>query len=151
LPYLGIELLKVKGNIVRRVFSVVEIIDYDARKDKFEANEFLRFYPVEDMFKFKEKSAIISELIESRGGKEESVWTEIEKRRRILDEMHKNGILEFKDVSLIIKSYYKDPGKIFDTLEKYAAIAKKKREEEEKQLEISEKVAEKSKQENSSK
>ena len=41
--------------------------------------------PIENYIEFKEKSSIISNLIEIRGGKEESLWNEIEKRRRILE------------------------------------------------------------------
>lgn len=111
------KLIKVKNNMVRRTFSVVEVIDYDSIKDKFITNEFLRFNPSEDSFEFKEKSAIISHLISLRGGKEDALWTEIEKRRRILDYMHKNKILEFREVSDVIKYYYKDPSSIFDYLE----------------------------------
>lgn len=110
--------VKVKTNMVRRVSSVVEIIEYNNKQDKFYTNEFVKFLPSEDKFEFKEKSAIISQLIELRGGKEESVWTEIEKRRRILDFMHTNKILEFKAVSDVIKAYYKDPAEIFNYIEK---------------------------------
>lgn len=111
--------LKVKNNIVRRAASIVEVVDYNPKLDKFYTNEFVRFYPAEDEFKLKEKSAIIEELIELRGGKEESIWTEIERRRRILDAMHKYRILEFQDVSEVIKAYYKDPGGIFEYLDEY--------------------------------
>ncbi len=111
---------KIKNNIVRRTSSVVEVIDYDSKKDKFLTNEFVKFSPITDSFEFKEKSAVISHLISLRGGSEESLWTEIEKRRRILDTMHHKKILEFRDVSSIIKSYYKDPSEIFEVIEKYA-------------------------------
>lgn len=114
--------VKVKNNVVRRTFSIVEIIDYISNKDKFITNEFMRFNPQTDEFNFQEKSAVISNLINLRGGKEESLWNEIEKRRRILDFMHKNKILEFKDVSSIIKSYYKSPTTIFEVLEKFVKL-----------------------------
>jgi hypothetical protein len=64
-------------------------------------------------------------LIQLRGGKEDSLWTEIEKRRRILDFMHKNKILEFKDVSEIIYRYYQNPANIFDYMESYIPKNKK--------------------------
>jgi len=114
--------VKVKNNVVRRVNSVIEVLDYNNKTDKFTTNEFVRYTPSEDRFDFKEKSGVITSLIELRGGKEEGLWTEIEKRRRILDFMHKNKILEFKAVSDVIKTYYKDPAGIFDYIEKTIGI-----------------------------
>ncbi|MFW6027090.1 MAG: type II/IV secretion system ATPase subunit [Candidatus Woesearchaeota archaeon] len=118
--------VKVKENMVRRVVSVVELMDYKSKSDKFDVNEFLEYIPIEDSFGFKEKSAVISHLIQLRGGKEDSLWTEIEKRRRILDFMHKNKILEFKDVSEIIYRYYQNPANIFDYMESYISKNKNK-------------------------
>jgi flagellar protein FlaI len=111
--------MKVRDNIVRRAASIVEVINYNPKLDRFYTNEFVRFNAQEDNFKLKEKSAIIEQLIEIRGGKEESVWTEIERRRRILDAMHKKKILEFKQVSDVIRAYYKESGAIFEYIESY--------------------------------
>ena len=69
---------------------------------------------LEDIFAFKEDSLVISHLLELRGGKEDGLWNEIEKRRRILDYMSKEKILEFKDVTEMIRSYYKDPSSVLD-------------------------------------
>ncbi len=123
--------VKVKDNVVRRTSSVVEVIDYNTRNDKFTTNEFVRFDVAKDEFVFKEQSAIISHLIELRGGKEEALWNEIEKRRRILDVMHKKRILEFKDVANVIRSYFKDPGGIFNYIEKYVNEVVKNKDEDE--------------------
>jgi len=112
--------MKVKENVVRRVSKVVEIVEYNARSDKFNTNNFLTYKPKEDLFEFQDKSATISHLIENRGGNEESLWQEVEKRRRILEFMHTNKILEFQDVSDTIKGYYKDPAGIFDYMENYS-------------------------------
>jgi flagellar protein FlaI len=116
---------KIKNNVVRRCSAVVEIIDYHSRSDSYETNDFVTFKPSEDEFDFAEHSGVISNLIKLRGGSEDSLWNEIEKRRRILDIMHKKKILEFNDVSNVIRSYYKDPGAIFDYLEQYQASPKK--------------------------
>ena len=104
---------KVKNNVVRRTSSVVEVVDYNNKQDKFYTNEFMAYSPVEDAFEFKEDSAVISALLKLRGGKEDALWTEIEKRRRILDSMHKNNLTEFSEVSDIVKAYYKKPSSYF--------------------------------------
>ena len=124
--------VKVKNNLVRRVNAVVELIDYNMKVDQFVTNEFLKFTPSEDTFEFSEKSLVISHLLEMRGGKEEGLWQEIERRRRILDYMHTNKILEFKEVAEIINAYYKEPSLIFDYLEQI------RQREEKKQMENNE-------------
>lgn len=111
--------IKVKNNMVRRVNSIVEVVEYNNRTDKFTTNEFVKFLPQKDEFELQEKSAILSKLLDFRGGKEESLWTEIERRKRILDTMHKEKLIEFNDVSEIIKAYYKEPGSIFDFIKEF--------------------------------
>jgi flagellar protein FlaI len=116
--------VKVKNNLVRRANSVVEIVGYNAKLDKFYTNEFLHYNLYDDSFEFREKSLVITHLLELRGGQEEGLWNEIEKRRRILDFMHKNRIMEFKDVTIIINAYYKDPSGIFDFMDNYLTSEK---------------------------
>ncbi len=108
---------KVKSNMVRRAASVVEVLDYTPSTDTYDTNEFVQYSPATDEFSFNETSGVMSNLLKLRGGTEESLWREIEKRRRILDAMHKNKLLEFKDVSEIIKAYYKDPSSVFEFIE----------------------------------
>jgi flagellar protein FlaI len=116
---LFIKQIKIKDNLVRRVNSVIEVVEFDHKTKRIHTNEFISYRPEEDTFSFSEKSRLISHLIELRGGKEDSIWTEIEKRRRILDFMHKNKIMEFAEVNHIIKAYYKNPVDIFNYIEKF--------------------------------
>ena len=111
--------IKIKSNIVRRCSAVVEVVDYNSKSDQYTTNDFVEFDPASDEFSFSENSSIISNLLKLRGGSEDALWSEIEKRRRILDIMHKKEILEFRDVSSVIKAYYKDPAEIFTYLENY--------------------------------
>jgi flagellar protein FlaI len=114
-----IKQMKVKGNVVRRVTSVVEVIDYNKTKDKFTINEFVKFKAADDEYIYTDSSATLTHLLEIRGGKEEALWAEIEKRRRILDLMHKKKILEFDNVSEVILAYHKDPANILEYVENY--------------------------------
>ena len=110
---------KVQKNIVRRISSVVEVEGYDSKTDTFTSNEFMKYSPVDDTFEFSEKSFVISHLLELRGGEESSLWTEIEKRRRLLEAMHKKRIFEFQDVINIFQQYYKATGDIFEFVNNY--------------------------------
>ena len=109
--------MNIKNNMVRRAASIMELVDYSTKKDEFTTNEFMSLDPAKDQFDFAEHSAVISDLLKLRGGEEDSLWREIEKRRRILYTMHKRRILEFSDVSSVIKAYYKDPAGVFEYID----------------------------------
>ncbi len=111
--------VKIKNNLVRRTSSVIEVLNYIPRTDSLETNEFVRFKPADDTFIFNDKSGVINNLLEVRGTSEESIWKEIEKRKRILYLMYKKKIREFNEVSEVIRYYYKNPYKIFDYIENY--------------------------------
>ncbi len=108
---------KVKNNIVRRTGKVVEVLNYIGPKDEIETNEFMVYKPNKDDFEINDRSGIINNLLSIRGGDEDSLWREIEKRRRILDKMLKEGLKEFEDVSKVIKFYYKNSSQIFEYIE----------------------------------
>ena len=111
--------IKVKNTMVRRVSSVVEILSYDQETDSIGTNQFVTYKPHDDSFEFAEESAVVSELLDLRGGEEDALWQEIEKRRRILDLIREKKILEFKNVGDLISSYYKDSKGIFEAIEVY--------------------------------
>ena len=113
--------MKVKNNVVRRASSIVEIAGYNGVEDKFYTNEFVKYTPSKDEFKLSEDSAILSQLIEKRGTDANSIWQEIERRRRILEAMHSRKILDFRDVSKVFKTYYKDPSNIMSFIENFKA------------------------------
>ena len=111
--------LNIKNTLVRRVTSVVEINSYDKKEDKYDINEFMSFKQVEDSFTTSQRSLTISKLIELKGSTDDSVWTEIEKRKRILDLMVEKNIFEFYDVSKVLEKYYESPNTIFDYIKSF--------------------------------
>ena len=111
--------VKIGNAMVRRTSSVVEIVEYLQESDDYNINEFMKFNQAEDKFIFSDESAILNYLLEKRGGTEEQLWNEIERRKRTLDLMYENNILEFKDVTRIIRYYYKNPSKIFDFIKEF--------------------------------
>ena len=111
--------LNIKNALVRRVTSIVEINSYDRKEDKYDINEFVTFRQATDSFDSSEKSLTISKLVELKGNDAESLWTEIEKRKRILDYMKEKEIYDFLEVSKILQKYYESPTKIFDYISSF--------------------------------
>ena len=111
--------LNIKNALVRRVTSIVEINSYDRKEDKYDINEFVTFRQATDSFDSSEKSLTISKLVELKGNDAESLWTEIEKRKRILDYIKEKEIYDFLEVSKILQKYYENPTKIFDYISSF--------------------------------
>ena len=112
--------LNIKNTLVRRVTSVIEINSYDKKEDKYDINEFMSFKQSDDSFITSQRSLTISKLIELKGGIDDSIWTEIEKRKRILDLMFEKNIFEFYEVSKVLEKYYESPNTIFDYLKNFS-------------------------------
>ena len=105
--------VKIENNMVRRTNSVVEVVNYVQQNDDFVVNEFMKFKQATDEFEFAEESSVLSALLERKGGSDENLWNEIERRKRILDILVKENIFEFAEVNKIIKYYYKNPTQVF--------------------------------------
>ena len=111
--------VKIGNSMVRRTSSVVEIIEYLQQSDDYTINEFMTFKQAKDEFEFSDQSAVLNNLLEKKGGDEENLWNEIERRKRTLDLMYEYNILEFKYVTKIIRYYYKNPSKIFEYIKQF--------------------------------
>ena len=109
--------LTIKENLVRRVTSVTEIDKFIPKEDRYVLNEFIKFNQTKDSFQLSNSSIILNKLIEQKGGTEKNILTELEKRKRILEVMSERNILEFKEVSKIMKVYYQGTENIFNYIE----------------------------------
>lgn len=86
-----------EGNMVRRVVSVNEIVDYDSSSNSFSFVTAFRWRAEDDVFEFPGdmNSFVLEEKIAQRRGLPESkkrmVYTELKKRASILEKLHKRG------------------------------------------------------------
>ena len=93
----------------RRLKQLCEIKKLSHELGMVEYNSYFTWDPVGDTFvKSKEPSVVISKIAARIGVKEESIIAEILVRKKILDEMAKQDITDFKMVTGIINAYYKD-------------------------------------------
>ena len=120
--------VKIDNNMVRRTASVIEVMSYISRSDDFQVNQFMKFIQAKDEFEFADESSVLTTLLEKKGGSEENLWHEIERRKRILDILLKSNIFEFGEVNKVIKYYYKNPGEIFNYITEVKAEMEKEEE-----------------------
>jgi len=101
-----------KGKSARRIREVVEIESVNPKTDEVKTNVVFQWDPVADTFKWTSPSIILKRLVEAKGGSVEEAYAEIERRRQIIEWMHKNEIFDYKEVTTIINRYYKEPASL---------------------------------------
>ncbi|OFV65498.1 MAG: type II secretion system protein E [Candidatus Syntrophoarchaeum butanivorans] len=104
---------------MRRVKSVVEILDLDLDTNDLMTNEVVRWEPADDSFRFT-KSFLFEEIHQEFGVKERELQEEMKRRAEVLDYLSEMNITDFRDVTRLIQSYHINPDEIFDMIEEVA-------------------------------
>ncbi|HID41941.1 MAG TPA: type IV secretion system protein VirB11, partial [Pyrodictium sp.] len=102
---------RVKGEYVRRVASIEEIIGYNYRKKMIEWIKSFEWDPASDTF-ISHKSYILRKIMESKGLKEEEFREDLKFKRDILSWLRKNNIRNYKEIAKYIELYYYEPEKL---------------------------------------
>ena len=97
---------------VRRVKSVVEVLDLSVDTGDLLTNEVITWDPVNDRFEFG-KSFIFDSIRQEFGVKESYLKEEMRRRTAVLDYMYERNITDFKDVTRIIQEYYTRPDETY--------------------------------------
>jgi flagellar protein FlaI len=93
---------------VRRVKSVVEVLDLSVDTGDLLTNEVITWDPVDDRFVFG-KSFIFDSIQQEFGVKERYLKEEVMKRSAVLDYMYERNITDFRDVTKVVQEYYIKP------------------------------------------
>ncbi|MBS3159330.1 Flp pilus assembly complex ATPase component TadA [Candidatus Woesearchaeota archaeon] len=100
---------RVKGQEVRRISHVDEIIEVKENLQGQTLNPVFIWDPGTDTFRFNPRSYIFHKIGIHYGLTQEQVMQEFKIRTMILNTMYKNGIIGFKEVQKVIHEYYKSP------------------------------------------
>lgn len=111
--------VKVKGEDVRRLKAVVEIIKIGETQGDIKTNAPFVWDPASDTFFFKTESIMFEKLAREYGLSMDYLVREFQLRTRLLMEMYKRNIADHKSVQDIINAYYKTPEKV---LKKFGII-----------------------------
>jgi flagellar protein FlaI len=101
---------------VRRVIEIVEIAGIDPSTGNLRVNNVFVYDPVRDVFNYTGRSQIYGDIAEKRGWTREQLESEIAVRKKLLDEMRKQDIMDYISVSTIFHAYNIDPHKVLDTI-----------------------------------
>lgn len=92
----------------RRMKEFVEIINVAEEMGKVNSNQLFAWDSVHDKFIFNGKSVMLQKISGRTGVSIKDLESEIKRRAALLTKMLEQGIMDFKDTSKIINSYYKD-------------------------------------------
>jgi flagellar protein FlaI len=104
--------LKYRGNFVRRVTEIHEVLYFDEKSKKPVTNLVFKWNPKKDVIEPLEKSYILKEIADHIGEKEEEILEELIRRANVLKWMKENKIEDFREVYKILNLYYTSPNKL---------------------------------------
>ena len=99
---------KIKGEPVRRVREVVEIISVKSDQGAVVNTPFI-WDPQSDKFFFKSESTVFNKIALRYGLKKDDLYREFGLRTKLLINIYKKGIFDFVELRNIINEYYRDP------------------------------------------
>lgn len=124
---------KEEGKPIRRVREIVEIISVDPRTEEVKTNLVFLWNPATDNFEKVNDSQILARLVRNKGGSEEQIKDELEKRQTALEWLISRDIKDYTQFVEYVNMYYKEPEKLFEMMGK---DWKKKEEKKEVPVEV---------------
>jgi len=97
---------------VRRAIEIVEIAGIDPSTGNLRVNTVFDYDPVHDRFNYHGRSQVYAEIAERRGWSKEEMEKEISVRKRILEAMQGQKIIDYISVSKIFQAYNIDPDRV---------------------------------------
>ncbi|MDD1716024.1 MAG: type II/IV secretion system ATPase subunit [Methanolinea sp.] len=107
---------------VRRSLEIVEIAGIDPSTGNLRVNTVFVYDPVKDLYLYKGRSQVYTDIMERRGWSRERFEQEIATRKRILEAMQQQGIVDYIRVSRIFQAYSIDPAQVIRHLDDLAKV-----------------------------
>lgn len=108
----------VRQQRVRRLTSIVEVLEVDPVSNELITNEAFRWNPKEDTFAFLGRSFVLEKISKATGRSVDSFEKEMARKEAYLRMMDRLNLSYYKDVSRSIAAYYVDPDDAMRTLER---------------------------------
>ncbi|MEM2875273.1 MAG: type II/IV secretion system ATPase subunit, partial [Candidatus Hadarchaeales archaeon] len=103
---------------VRRAQSIVEIAGIDPATNSLRVQEVFRWVPSKDTFEQVAASVVLREIAEKRGWSQERLRRELENRKRLLELLLENNVVDHDRVSEFMRIYHISPEEAMKKLTK---------------------------------
>lgn len=101
-----------KGKSARRVREIVEIESIDPVTGNARTNKLFSWVPYTDNFEYHGYSWVLQKISKLKGISMPELEKEVQKRKKVLEWMKKQGMKHYKEVAEILSEYHKDPKRI---------------------------------------
>ncbi len=101
-----------KGKSARRVKEIVEIESLDPNTGVARTNKAFEWLPQTDTFEYRGSSSVMQKISKLKGISLEELEHELQRRKHVLEWLHKKGITDFRKVADMFSEYRKNPKKI---------------------------------------
>lgn len=106
-----------KGELsIRRVVSIVEILELDRETHDLVTNTVFKWNPEDDLFIFSGKSYLFDKIKETFGVDTAFLLDEMNDRTFVLEWMKRESIRDYREALKIIRMYYKDKEELFENI-----------------------------------
>ena len=102
---------------VRRIRNIVEVLGLDPETKELVTNVVFRWDPYTDSFEYGGRSFLLEKISDKLGIPKDKLYEEMEKRMHIFEYLMTKGISDYREVSDVIRNYYKDPAGILNAVE----------------------------------
>ncbi len=96
----------------RRVKEISEIESLDSVTGTANTNKVFAWLPSSDSFQFNESAIMFQKISKSKGTSLEQLRLEMERRKKVLEWMRKQGITNYIRVAEVLSDYHKNPEKV---------------------------------------
>ncbi len=118
------KMVKIDGEIVRRMDTMIEFTGIDVHTQDLRFNEVYKFDPRTNTFNTRGRMFFIDSIMAKHNWNEKKLMSEFENRKKILEHMVKMEMDEY-DISLLIQSYYFNPEKTMKDIKEEKTISSK--------------------------
>jgi flagellar protein FlaI len=101
--------VRVGMNTVRRIKQLIEIIGFEPETNELITNTVYEWDPGTDSFIYKGHSFLQDKIMEMKNLTHDEYMEEFQRRVEIINYFVKNNITDFREISRIIVSYYREP------------------------------------------
>lgn len=100
---------RIGDSIVRRIKQIVELVGFEPETNELITNTVYEWDPATDTFVFKGHSFLFDEIMEMKNMTHEEMESEFRRRIDIVNYMVEKNVLDFREISKIVVSYYQYP------------------------------------------
>ncbi len=100
---------RIAGKRVRRIMEVVELVGMDPATKELLTNTVFKWDPATDQFTYAGRSYMLEGIAEERNWNRDQLAAEFARRKRVLRRMLDRGVRDVRELTDLVKAYYRDP------------------------------------------